>query len=93
MIIIIDRDGDYVGDEANHAVDNNVLFYTLHFLIGAHSPLQSKEQNTVQTNMRVPRARTRTHTHTHTHTQARARAHTHTHTCTHTRTHARTHAQ
>ena len=63
MIIISDRDGDYVGDEANDGVDNNVLFYVLLFLIGARSPLQSKEQNTVQTNMRVPPPRARTHTH------------------------------
>ena len=50
MIIISDRDGDYVGDEANDGVDNNVLFYVLLFLIGARSPLQSKEQNIVKTN-------------------------------------------
>ena len=43
--------------------NNNVLFYVPFLLIGAHSPLQRKERNTVKTNFRK-----------HTHTRARARA-------------------
>ena len=53
-----------------------IMYSVMLFLhIGAYSPLQSKEQNTVKTNFRKDtytgtrtHAHTRTHTHKHTHT-------------------------
>ena len=48
---------------------------------GAHSPLQSKEQNTVKTNFHKHTYR---HTHTHAHTHMHTNVHTHTNIHTHT---------
>ena len=63
IIIIIDRDGDYVDGEVNDAVDNNVLFYALLFLTGAYLQLITKQRT-----KHSPNTHTRTHTHTHTRT-------------------------
>ena len=71
--------------------NSNVLFYVLFLQIGAHSPSQNEEQNTVTTNF-CEHALTHTHTHTHAPPPPHTHIHTqYTHTNTHTHTHTHTH--